>query len=214
VPAVRSVRLRGLGWCVGAFLLFPRWAPAQNNFPVSFSANRILTDHRGVTNTGKVYVSGARVRIEIDLPGVDPVDITNASTQQVFSLYPHRNLAVISALDSPANRAYYGADLGEHPVRPLDPENPCVTLEGAHCQKVGSEMVNGRSAEKWIVSRMAGGTEHEATIWLDPQLRYPLKQQDRIGTVELRDVQEGPQASSLFRVPTAYAVLGGPLRQK
>ena len=212
MPAVCRVRLTVLGLCAAGLILDAVHARAQNRFPVSFSANRILTDHHGVTNGGKVYVSGSKVRIEIDLPGVDPVDITNAATQQVISLYPHRKLAVVSSLSSPTNRAYYGADLGEHPVRPLDSANPCLTLEGAQCRKVGTEMIAGRKTDKWIVSRMAGGQAHEATIWLDPQLRYPLKQEDRIGTVELRDVQQKPQPASLFRVPAGYIVLGGPAR--
>lgn len=73
--------------------------------------------------------------------------------------------------------------------------------KGGTCHKVGNETVNGRSTVKYEGTNSKGET---GMVWLDPKLRFPVKWQDKNGGGELRNIQEGSQASSLFEIPAGY----------
>jgi hypothetical protein len=61
--------------------------------------------------------------------------------------------------------------------------------------------VNGRSAIKYAGSSKNGS----GYAWIDPKLRFVLKWEDnKGGTVELRNIKEGPQDPSLFQIPSDY----------
>jgi hypothetical protein len=73
--------------------------------------------------------------------------------------------------------------------------------KGGTCHKVGSDTVNGRSAIKYEATNQNGDSN---TFWIDPKLRFPIKAQGKSSNWELRNIQEGSQASSLFEVPAGY----------
>jgi hypothetical protein len=94
--------------------------------------------------------------------------------------------------------------------RPTDPNNACPQYEAminkfgngpASCRKIGPDVVNGRSAIKYAGSSKNGS----GYAWIDPKLRFVLKWEDnKGGTVELRNIKEGPQDPSLFQIPSDY----------
>jgi hypothetical protein len=69
------------------------------------------------------------------------------------------------------------------------------------CTKVGSDSVNGRSAVKYEGVSNKG---EKSFIWVDTKLHCVVKTEDTAGGIELRNIQEGSQPSSLFEVPAGY----------
>lgn len=70
------------------------------------------------------------------------------------------------------------------------------------CKKVGTETVNGRLCDKWVMTDKHGAT---TTAWIDQKLFYPIKTQTSSGeTFELTNVKEGRQDDSLFQPPAGY----------
>jgi hypothetical protein len=62
-------------------------------------------------------------------------------------------------------------------------------------------MVNGRPAHKWAVTTVDDGKTESGYAWIDDRLHVVSKSQDDEGTMELRNIVEGPQPESLFQVP-------------
>lgn len=64
-------------------------------------------------------------------------------------------------------------------------------------------MVNGRSTDKWEFTDRKGVGSH--TAWVDQKLGFPIRTQHRDGmTMELTNINEGPQPASVFQVPAGY----------
>ncbi len=79
--------------------------------------------------------------------------------------------------------------------------------EGSHqnwgsCTKVGPDTVNGRSTVKYEGVSSNGV---KSSYWVDTKLHCVIKTTGGTGGgIELRNIQEGSQPSSLFEVPAGY----------
>ena len=82
--------------------------------------------------------------------------------------------------------------------------DPCGGRQGYACKRLGSESVNGRSCTKWEVTDNNG---KKGNAWVDDKLHLPIKMQDAERTWVVTNIQEGPQAASLFEVPAGYRPL-------
>ena len=102
-------------------------------------------------------------------------------------------------------------------MRPLNPDDPCpqwrelMKRTGPDkdaewtCRRVGNDTVNGRATVKYEGVSAKG--EHRY-VWIDPKLRYLVKaESDKGNSMELRNIQEGPQPASLFEIPAGYQKL-------
>jgi len=70
---------------------------------------------------------------------------------------------------------------------------------------VGTETVNGRSAEKWENTTTEQGNTQTTLVWFDPELNTAIRQQFPNGAVvELTNIQEGAQPAALFTIPAGY----------
>jgi hypothetical protein len=86
----------------------------------------------------------------------------------------------------------------------MDPSNPCADSDDMTCSKVGTEMVNGRSADRWEFTSKSD-KENRYTAWVDEKLHFPIKTQSSSGDgMELTNIREGEQPASLFEVPSDY----------
>ena len=77
---------------------------------------------------------------------------------------------------------------------------------------VGLETLGDRPVEKWLtrVTR-PDGQATEAWQWFDPELQIAIREALPGGVVrELRNIQLGPQADTLFAVPSGYTRLTNP----
>lgn len=80
-------------------------------------------------------------------------------------------------------------------------EEAGTTKNWGSCTKVGSDTVNGRSAVKYEGVSSKGEKDY---IWIDKKLRCVIKTDNANGGMELRNIQEGSQPSSLFEIPAGY----------
>jgi hypothetical protein len=98
----------------------------------------------------------------------------------------------------------------------LDPNDACKTWremapnqdEARDCKRVGSETVNGRSTVKY--QGTSAKTGETVFAWVDPSLRSVVKVQSKKGSMELKNIKEGPQPAALFAVPADYKKLDMP----
>jgi hypothetical protein len=79
------------------------------------------------------------------------------------------------------------------------------------CTKVGGDSVNGRSTVKYQAVSSDGKTGY---AWVDTKLHCVVKTEDATGGLELRNIQEGAQPSTLFEIPAGYTKFDmGSMRQ-
>ncbi len=69
------------------------------------------------------------------------------------------------------------------------------------CRNVGKEEVNGRDTVKY---ENVGTDKMASYIWIDTQLRFPIKWEGQVGTRELRNIVESSQPAELFAIPAGY----------
>jgi hypothetical protein len=97
---------------------------------------------------------------------------------------------------------------------PLDPSDPCRTWQamavsaGAAakgqwtCDRGGEETIDGHKA---IAYSAVSPLHKRITGWIDQDLKILMKNQIEGGaSIELRNVEKGPQAAKLFEIPDQY----------
>lgn len=77
-----------------------------------------------------------------------------------------------------------------------------VSKNWGSCTKIGSDTVNGRSAVEYEGLSNKGEKSH---IWVDTKLHCVIKTDAGAGGIELRNIKEESQPSSLFEIPAGYA---------
>jgi hypothetical protein len=117
--------------------------------------------------------------------------------------------------------------LGAPPIwrffRPTDSSDPCTewnaiatkiarrdtTQPPPHftCKGLGSDNVDGRSANKWSVTATGDGKTETGLVWIDSRLHVVSRSQDKTGEMHLVNVKEGPQPDAVFAIPSNYRQL-------
>ena len=167
-------------------------------FSQEFSADLVRQKPQNVAGT-KVSVSGDRVRFEV-------------AGQQKTPSYAIINVAQrTSTMVLPDNKSYVVSPPGHLSSSiPLfhidDPENACKAWEKAMqnpgtCKKIGDDTLNGRRTVKYTGTIENGDI---GTAWIDSKLHFAIKWEGEKTVAELENIKEGPQAASLFEVPTDY----------
>ncbi len=93
-------------------------------------------------------------------------------------------------------------------VQPTDVDNACTEwtrrpgAEDETCRNLGHETINGRSVVKYELS--CNG--EVCRLWIDRNLHALVKRETKWNSTELRNIQEGPQPSNLFEVPTGFSI--------
>ena len=118
----------------------------------------------------------------------------------------------------PAQRVFMDAKQSSELTQllvPVDPDDPCrqwqamaqiagVTDQGAawRCERIGDEAIAGRRTIKY---RGISPREDRYLIWIDPRIDFVVRlEADDGSTVEVADIQEGPQPAQLFEMPAGY----------
>jgi hypothetical protein len=170
-----------------------------------FSAEMVRQKPQGTPNT-KVSVSRDMVRFEV-----------NGQTKKSFVVV---NLVKrTSSMVLPDAKSYIESPPGHTPssiplFRIEDPDNACAAWEQSAnrpgtCAKVGDDTVNGRSTVKYTGTAENGDT---GTAWIDRKLRFVIKWEGQKGAAELQNIEEGPQAATLFQIPSDYEKLDNTVR--
>jgi hypothetical protein len=167
-----------------------------------FSAELVDLQKSGTPTTAKLYFAKDKIRIETQGgPHGGGAIIVNYATQTSIVLMPQQHMYMEMPAQTQAQR------LGYNFFQTGDVENACGdwqklrSSQGASCRKVGNETVSSRSTVKYETTSSSGEVSY---FWLDPKLRFPVKWQGKSSSGELRNIQEGTQAASLFEAPAGF----------
>ena len=170
---------------------------AWAQMPQPFSADMTITPKTGEKMAGKIYFSPPKNRMDMNTRQGSMSTINDSSTKTVYTVMHDRKMYMEYHMDQMPPMMRQQAD---RTPTSFDPAHPC----GAEmkCQKVGTETVNGRSCDKWVMTNKNGAT---TTAWIDQKLLYPVKTVSSEGsTWELSNIKEGAQPASLFQPPAGY----------
>lgn len=186
-------------FCLALFSLLTTAVLAQQDF----SAELVNNSEKNASDLTKIYASKDKMRIEGQgQNGHSGTLIINFAAQTTDILIPERKMYIESTSgQGPGSRRMFNF------FRATDVENACdewqkmATKPGGKCQKLGNEVVNGRSTVKYQGTTAEGDVSY---VWIDPKLRFPVKWQGKNSGGELRNIQEGAQPASLFEIPSDY----------
>jgi hypothetical protein len=182
--------------------MMPLAASAQE-----FSADEVIHHADGSTSQGKVYVSGAKIRVEVPAQGGRPASvlIVDTAAQRALVAQPEKKTYVEQqgpAAIQPV--AFFLPKEG----KPCDPA--AATKSGMVCKRIGRETVNGRAADKWEATETVSKKPAPARLWIDAKLHCALKWDANPSGGELLNLREGPQPLALFEAPADYKAIHVP----
>ncbi len=149
--------------------------------------------------SGKLYVDQQAMRMDTQSEGPhgEAIIITTFATKITDILMPQQHMYMEhKAGENPMHRGPNTAD-----VHPYDPKDPCASDPGTTCKNMGTETVNGRSADHWQITHKDGNISN---VWIDNSLHFPIKTVSGGSTWQLTNIKEGPQDPSLFQIPAGY----------
>jgi outer membrane lipoprotein-sorting protein len=162
-----------------------------------FSADMTMTGpHLNEPMKGKMYFGGTKFRMDMSAQGRQSVMITDLPGKVTYMLMPQQRMYMEMRAD--AIRQQRGPEF-----KVYDPANPCANQPDTTCQKVGTEMVNGRLCDKWQFTSKSGRDENR-TVYIDQKTKIPIKTVRGDSVFELTNIKEGAQPADLFQVPAGY----------
>ena len=153
-----------------------------------FSA-QVVTHFQGEETRGKVYVKGNRIRQEFPSGGGTKIIIYNADTKLAWMIMPERKMYLEMPITEEITRSLMQAANDQGQMKPL-----------------GSETVNGYSADKYeTVFRLNGG-ELRHYIWIAKKLGMIIKVDslDKSFSREYREIKEDEVPEAIFAPPADY----------
>ncbi len=179
---------------IGLFL------PALLSMPVlaqQFSADLVHLKPAGAVPS-KVFVSDYKMRFEAGSGQHVSIIVVDLKEQTGYMILPEDKSYTVL----PQGRISLAMPFFHAP----DPENACAVWERSvnkpgSCKKLGGEAVDSRSAVKYKGTARNGDN---GSVWVDRKLRFVIKWEGDAAASELRNIQEGPQAATLFEIPKGY----------
>lgn len=167
-----------------------------------FSATMVQSMPNQQDTTTRIFVGDNTMRSESEFQGQPRISIVDTAQGVAWMLNPAKKEYVEMRGTAPSP----GAAASNRPPLPDEPGSPCQQDGGDFaCARQGMETVNGRPAEKWEFTATQNGQTMTSTVWVDKELRMPIRQELPGGAVsELRDIRVGPQPAHLFQVPGGY----------
>jgi hypothetical protein len=133
-----------------------------------FSADTYQRGPGGQVSTGRMFVGDGKVRIEMTAQGQNLVRITDEARRVEWVLFPEQK----NYLERKA-----GPDQGGPiPDAAAVAADPCGSMPGLTCKKLGEEAINGRPAAKWEITGNQEGKPVTTTQWIDKERGIPLRQ--------------------------------------
>ena len=166
-------------------LAIPTWA-------AEFSAD-MLQKMAGQTQTGKIFMKGSKMRMEMDTPGGKTINIILPDEGKSIMLIPQQKMYMeMSSADTPGSPPPAGKDDLE---------------KMADLKNLGKEKINGYSCDKYEVI-YNDKTMGKMIQWISPKLNIPLKMAGEGPhgdfTLEYKNIKEGGVPDSMFQVPPGY----------
>lgn len=188
-----------VSWFVGAVVAAALWVSSIPAWAVDFQAD-VVQRVSGQAKPGKIYVKGSRYRIVQKEDGQQVIVLVDEAAGRTRVL----NLATKSYMELAASDPW---SLMHDPFQSV--KSAMARYDDTN---LGTETVNGYLCDKVLIS---SGGRNLMTQWVSQKLKFPVKivthtEQDTF--VELKNIQEGPVADSLFLVPAGYAKMASPVK--
>lgn len=207
---------------VAATFVLVAAASAASAAAQQFSADIVNTPKRG-SETSRLYVGSNDLKLQ-SLQNGQPSSaaIWDFNTKALTLLIDSQHAYIGGTSTSLVSQMM--AKSGAPPIwrlfRPSPNADPCTTWNAlivastprdstpaghVTCRSAGDDAVGGRPAQKWdVTSTDRHGKVSHGMVWIDSRLHVVSKSQDSTGTMELANVQEGPQPASVFAIPAGY----------
>ena len=183
-------------------LLVVGMSTAWAQLPQPFSADFTVTTKNATKVGGKMYFAMPKIRMDMtSMPdsarnspmGGNMSMIIDSSTQTSYMLMPQMQMYM--EMHGESGRMNPG-------MRNLQNLGKGYCPEGSTCKKVGSEVVNGRSCDKYEITDKNGS---KGTVWVDQKLNFPIRAIGSDGSqTDFTNIKEGAQDPALFKVPPGY----------
>jgi hypothetical protein len=190
----------GLLGLVGAFHLGCVAAQAQQ-----FSADLVRTAQAGAAApSGKLRVFNTKVRIETP-DFADGFFLIDGGSRAAYFARSGERVFMDARQSSRLTQLFVPVDLSD----PCRQWQDMAKLAGAtdrgdpwRCERVGQDSIDGRGV---VVYRAISSPGRDILGWIDPNLKFPLRIQTEDGTiVDVKNIDEGPQAANLFEIPPGF----------
>ncbi|HOJ78202.1 MAG TPA: DUF4412 domain-containing protein [Bacillota bacterium] len=162
-----------------------------------FSADVVITDAKGKTSQGKVYVKGTeKIRQELTVNGETNITILRLDKKVGWTLLPDKQYMEIKM--------------------PFDPNQPNPEFE-YETAELGQETINGYPCKivQYTYKNKKYGVLKQ---WVSDKLGYSVKVESKdakgktISIIEYKNIKEGKQPDSLFEIPSGYQKLDLPFK--
>ena len=168
-----------------------------------FSADLVAIGAAGdiAGKQGKLIVANGKVRIEApDFP--KDFFVVDPAAKTAYLVRPKQHVFMDAKQSSILTQL----------LVPVDPADPCAQWQAMakvadasgewRCVRLGEDMLDGRATVKYQAVTPRGET---VTAWIDPGLKFLLRLRGGDGAgVDVRTIDEGPQAENLFAIPANY----------
>jgi hypothetical protein len=182
-----------------------------------FSADQVVHDPTGRILKSKMYMSHGKVRIEDrdDTTGKNPnawdasITIADLARGVVYQLIPNKKV-YIEQSGAMVRRKLTEFQISGDPCAiqvqssTAAAAHPVPGQDGPKCAKLGSEVINGRTTDKWEITAKLGGQVFNGHVWIDTHFHVPMKSEAEGAESELQNLREGPQPDGLFEIPADY----------
>jgi len=153
----------------------------------------IVNKAKGAEFSGKMYVSGEMVRME--LPQSIVINRIDKGVMYVIM---------------PGAKMYLEQPLDMHNIATVSDKIPGETTR----ETIGKEVVDGHYTTKYKVTYKANGAKGEVYQWIEDMSGLMIKTSSIDGSwsMEYRNIKKGKQDPRLFEVPAGYKKLFGALQ--
>lgn len=174
-----------------------------------FAVEMKMTSAMGATDgesaMARYYVGKDRIRMEVSMQGMEGgggnIAVFDGDKVTMYMLIPQMKqyMKQVGTSDD-----YMDEGPGLIFGSPDDADHPCQADADTTCEKIGSDTVLGRSADKYLVKDIEDGVPTESVMWLDRELLFPVKIEADDGLMEATSVEIGAQPDELFEIPAGY----------
>lgn len=153
--------------------------------------------------TATVYVDGTRLRMDLrsgDTTDYSLIVMGTKPEDKFYSLYHGQRMYAVSSLEDSNSEIWDSFS---------DASQPCEGYRTA--DKMGTESIAGRRATKWsCADAEPPGSEVDMQIWIDDELRIPLKVESACGGYVTTRLEVGRPDQKVFSLPDGYRELPMP----
>ena len=191
-------------FCLAGLLAIGHLALAQD-----FSAD-VINQKQGSEGIKKIYSTKDKVRYEVEgqNPAMGPVAlIVDEAQNKWMVVMPERHMYMDSwppMMKKPIITQYWHVqDVNDACSQWKQLAEQTQTYKNwGSCTKVGSDTLNGRSTVKYEGVSTKGDKDY---FWVDTKLHCVIKMEGGTGGgIELTNIKEGSQPTSLFEAPAGY----------